>query len=166
MTSKPVLREAATKNEFAAARLLFEEYAEHLAIDLCFQDFESELRQLPDMYGPPSGCLLLVCRDEAFVGCGGVRRISDSVCEMKRLYVRPELRGMKVGRELCIGLIRTASSLGYSRMVLDTLADMTAARSLYRSLGFRDTSPYYLNPTPGVLYMELDCRSEFTDRHR
>src|ERR1700719_2930813 len=70
MTSKPVLREASTKNEFAAARLLFEEYAEHLAIDLCFQDFESELRQLPDMYGPPSGCLLLACRDEAFVGCG------------------------------------------------------------------------------------------------
>jgi putative acetyltransferase len=106
MILKPILREAGTKNEFVAARLLFEEYAEHLAIGLCFQDFESELHQLPDMYGPPSGCLLLACRDEAFVGCGGVRRISDSVCEIKRFYVRPELRGMKVGRELCIGLIR------------------------------------------------------------
>jgi ribosomal protein S18 acetylase RimI-like enzyme len=154
MTSKPVLREAGTQNEFAAARLLFEEYAEHLAIDLCFQDFESELDQLPDMYGPPSGCLLLACCDEAFVACGGVRRISDSVCEMKRLYVRPELRGMKVGRELCVALIRKASALGYTRLVLDTLAEMTAARCLYRSLGFREIPPYYLNPTPGVLYME------------
>ena len=85
---------------------------------------------------------------------------------MKRLYVQSELRGMKVGRELCIGLIQRASSLGYSRMVLDTLADMTSARSLYRSLGFRETSPYYRNPTPGVSYMELDCRDGFIDRNR
>jgi putative acetyltransferase len=166
MTLKPVLREARTKDEYAAARVLFEEYAQQLAIDLCFQDFESELGQLPDMYGPPSGCLVLACHDEAFVGCGGVRRISDTVCEMKRLYIRPEIRGMEVGRELCIALIRKASSLGYTRMVLDTLANMSAARSLYRSLGFRKTSPYYLNPTPGVLYMELDCRGEWIDRHR
>ena len=150
-----VLREAAAAADFASARSLFEEYAARLNIDLCFQGFAAELTQLREIYGPPSGCLLLASQREALVGCGAVRRLSSQACEMKRLYVRPEARGANLGRILAEGLVAKARSLGYARMLLDTLSGMLPAQTLYRSLGFRETSPYYANPLPDVVYMEL-----------
>jgi len=108
------------------------------------------------MYAAPSGCLLLARRDDAFVACGALRRKSETVCEMKRLYVSTEGRGAGLGRRIADALIRKASVLGYSSMVLDTLPGMSAAQGLYRSLGFRERSPYYHNPVAGVVYMELD----------
>jgi putative acetyltransferase len=156
MFAKRQVLEAHHASEFATGRLLFEEYAASLSINLCFESFDSELNQLSEMYGPPLGCLLLFRFDEIFVGCGGVRRLSDGVCEMKRLYVRPVGRGMGLGRTLATGLVRKAAALGYSRMVLDSLVEMTAAQKLYRSLGFRETAPYYDNPRPGFVYMALD----------
>ncbi len=151
-----MLREAAGTADYAAARALFEEYAALLKIDLCFQGFAAELTQLSDMYAPPSGCLLLASDGSRAIGCGGIRRLSEDSCEMKRLYVRPEVRGANLGRLIAQGLIAKARSLGYARMLLDTLIDMVPARTLYRSLGFRETAPYYANPLPGVVYMEID----------
>ena len=159
--------EAATAAQFDAARSLIEEYAAQIGasmgIDLGFQDFAAELNQLPHMYGLPSGCLLLVSRDVEWVGCGALRQLSENVCEMKRLYIKPTVRGAHLGRHLTERLVAKARALGYRRMVLDTLGGMVAAQTLYRSLGFRETEPYYFNPIAGVSYMELDLgTAEFT----
>jgi ribosomal protein S18 acetylase RimI-like enzyme len=150
-----LLLPALNTTDFAVARRLFEEYAAQIGVDLCFQGFGAELEALPSMYGPPTGCLLLVRQGDDAVACGGLRRLRDGVCEMKRLYVQPRARGASLGRRMVLALISQARALGYARMVLDTLPAMTGAQALYRSLGFRETAPYYLNPDPGALYFEL-----------
>jgi putative acetyltransferase len=150
------VREARGAADFTAARTLFEEYAAQLQIDLCFQGFATELTQLSEIYGPPTGCLLLARRGDAPVGCGAVRRLSPQVCEMKRLYIRPDARGANLGRLIADELVARARSLGYFKMRLDTLAGMIPARTLYSSMGFREIPPYYPNPLPDVVYMELD----------
>jgi putative acetyltransferase len=154
----PILTEAARPQDFAAARVLFREYAAELGVDLCFQGFEAELEQLPYLYGAPTGCLLIARADERAVACGALRRLSDEVCEMKRLYVRAEARGTGLGRILAERLTAKGRALSYARMRLDTLARLTAARELYRSMGFAEIAAYYDNPLPGVVYMELDLR--------
>jgi ribosomal protein S18 acetylase RimI-like enzyme len=154
------IAEAATAAQFDAARSLIEEYAAQIGtsmgVDLGFQNFSAELNQLPAMYGPPSGCLLLASRDDEWIGCSALRRFTDEIGEMKRLYVKPTARGADLGRRLTERLVATARALGYRRMVLDTLQGMVAAQTLYRSVGFRETEPYYFNPMAGVSYMELD----------
>lgn len=159
MTSEPAVgvREARSAADFAVASTLFQEYAKQLGVDLCFQGFAGELAQLPGMYGPPAGRLLLAVNGDDVVGCVGVRALKgDSTsCEMKRLYVRDQGRGHGIGRMLARGAVDAGRSLGYRRMVLDTLPTMTVAARLYDELGFREALPYYDNPNEGVRYLEL-----------
>jgi GNAT superfamily N-acetyltransferase len=158
--SRPItLANATSAEDFETARELFREYAASLTIDLCFQGFSTELASLPAMYGPPGGCLILAKHDEAVVACVGVRRFSDSECELKRLFVRESARGGGLGRTLTHAAIRAARELGYSRMLLDTLDEMVAARGLYASLGFTAIPAFYPNPSPGVHFMALDLRA-------
>ena len=151
----PRIQAALTADDFVKARALIAEYSRELGVDLCFQDVAVELANLSTMYGPPGGSLFLASLDSHDIGCIGIRRVSDSTCEMKRLYIRPAHRGAGIGRLLAESAIRMAETLGYRRIVLDTLPSMDTAIGLYRSMGFRETDPYYPNPLPGVIYMEL-----------
>jgi len=148
--------QAQSEAEYTAGRALFEDYARFLGVDLGFQGFTSEVRQLPSIYGPPGGCLLLARRNAAFIGCVGVRRWSAGSCEMKRLYVQQVARGTGTGAALVLAAIERARAMGYRRMLLDTLPDMNAAHRLYESLGFRPCAPYRHNPIAGTTYMALD----------
>ena len=137
-------------------RLLFIEYAEFLGHDLGFQDFDGEVANLPGAYAPPGGRLLLARADHAVAGGVGLRPLEPGICEMKRLYVRPEFRAIKAGRRLAEAVIKEARAAGYGKMRLDTLPALEAAAGLYRALGFQKIAPYYDNPIIGVRYYELD----------
>ena len=152
------LSQAEGASQIKGARGLFKEYADSTGLDLCFQNFEQELTSLPGDYAPPSGRLIVAYAGEEAAGCVALRRVDDSVCEMKRLYVRPAFRGTGLGRTLAERIVGEAREIGYGRMRLDTLPSMRSAIALYRSLGFREIEPYRFNPVEGALYMELELQ--------
>jgi ribosomal protein S18 acetylase RimI-like enzyme len=146
----------ARESDLPVVRRLFADYVEWLGIDLAFQGFEAELRALPGKYAPPAGRLLLAVRAETAAGCVGLRPLESGICEMKRLWVVPGFRRYGIGAGLVDRVIAEAAQIGYRKMRLDTLAQMTSALELYRSRGFREIPPYYYNPIPETVYLELD----------
>jgi putative acetyltransferase len=143
----------------ADIRLLFLEYAGSLNFSLCFQQFDQELRGLPGEYASPDGRLILCEVDGRPAGCIALKKLEEGICEMKRLYVRPEFRGRGLGLKLVTHLIAEARSAGYSAMRLDTVSGiMDHAIALYRSVGFRNTPPYYASPVANAVYLELELQ--------
>jgi putative acetyltransferase len=148
--------QAASPAQVAQARELFLEYAQSLGFSLCFQNFDQELAQLPGDYAPPEGRLLLAEYKGELAGCVALHKLDQDICEMKRLYLRPQFRGHGLGRALAERIIAEARQIGYRRMRLDTVEPvMKDAVAMYRRFGFRDIAPYRPNPNPGVLYLEL-----------
>ena len=150
------LSRAITPDDIQNARQLFEEYAASLGFSLCFQNFDQELASLPGKYSAPSGCLLLAYSNEQLAGCIALRQLDTETCEMKRLFVRPDFRGARLGKVLVDAIIAEARAIGYKRMCLDTVpGKMDRAIGLYEAIGFRDVEPYYDNPVEGARFMEL-----------
>lgn len=159
----PVKRifQATTDKHIDAARTLFKEYESGLGISLCFQNFNEELKNLPGDYALPEGRLLLANIDDQLAGCIALRKLNDGVCEMKRLFVRPEFRAHGLGRDLVQSIIDEARKLGYTHMRLDTLPGrMDKAIALYQSIGFVEIGPYRENPVEGAKFMELKLATD------
>ncbi|MCW5603860.1 MAG: GNAT family N-acetyltransferase [Burkholderiales bacterium] len=144
-----------TPEQVAAARALYNEYAEWIGMDLSFQGFAEELATLPGAYTPPDGRLLLAETDNEVAGCVALRPLERHVCEMKRLYVRPRFRGCGVGKLLVEHILKEARAIGYMIMRLDTLSFMADAVRLYEAAGFTRCTAYYETPISGTVFMEL-----------
>jgi ribosomal protein S18 acetylase RimI-like enzyme len=138
--------------DVSLVRDLFLEYAGFIGVDLGFQDFQREIATLPGDYDP----ILVAHWNSEPAGCVAMHSIERSLCEMKRLYVRPSFRGHAIGRALAERIVAEARSRGYECMRLDTLPTMTEAIPLYQSLGFVEIPPYRYNPIAGTKFMELD----------
>jgi putative acetyltransferase len=149
-----------TPVQIKATRQIFEEYAAQLGVDLCFQNFDAELAELPGEYVNPEGALLLALVDGEVAGCCALRPLSavdyPNAAEMKRLYVRARYRGLGLGRQLAEAALDAARIAGYHCVLLDTLDDMESARALYVDLGFVGIPPYYHNPIAGAHYLKAD----------
>lgn len=144
------------EQDIETARTLFREYEDKMGLDLCFQGFEAELASLPGNYAEPSGRLLIATTDDAVAGCIALKMIDQETCEMKRLYVREEFRGQRIGIALIERLITDAREIRYKRLRLDTFPPiMSKAVELYRSYGFREIPPYTTDPHPDLLFMDL-----------
>lgn len=146
-----------TPKQIEETRQIFREYEMWIDLDLCFQGFEEELANLPGKYSPPDGRLFLAMSDKKVAGCVALRKLEDEICEMKRLFVRDEFRGQKIGISLIEKIISAAKEIGYQKLRLDTYPPkMGKAVGLYESYGFREIAPYYHNPFGETLFMELE----------
>jgi len=154
------IRPARFPADRAAVLAIFTEYVHSPSVSLDFQGYEEEFADLPGKYAPPEGRLLLAAERERVLGCVALRKVEDGVCEMKRLYVRPEARGMALGRRLAEAIVEEARSAGYAEMRLDVLPEFEAARRVYRSMGFVSADAVSHNPVPGTAFLGLDLRSD------
>lgn len=154
--------QAETNEQIETARKLFREYEAWIGLQLCFQGFDEEVAGLPGKYAVArGGRLFLAFSDENLAGCIALRKLETGVCEMKRLFVKDEFRGQKIGIALIEKLIEEGREIGYEKMRLDTFPPkMAKAVSIYESYGFREIPAYYENPYGDTLFMEKDLRAK------
>lgn len=150
----------ATLAEYEATRQIFQEYAQQLGVNLCFQNFDDELASLPGVYAEPKGALLLAMVDGQLAGCCALCPLDTvdypNASEMKRLYVRNSYRRLGLGRQLAEAILDAARVAGYHHVLLDTLSEMESARALYEDLNFEEIAPYHHNPIAGAHYLKVD----------
>lgn len=151
---------AETTDEIGIVRNLFKEYADGLGFSLDFQDFESELAQLPGEYAFPGGCIVLAHSDDSPAGVVALRKIDDLTCEMKRLYVKKVYRGYGIGKALSVEIIQMARKIGYQYIRLDTISSMKSAIAIYKSLGFVEIPKYRVNPFGDAKFFELKLNDD------
>lgn len=154
------IRDANIPHDISIVRQLFEEYAAAQQVDLCFQGFADELATLPGKYSGPRGGIWLAQGDQQLAGCVALRPLDDRRAEMKRLFVRPDFRGLGLGRAMTLRVMEEARHRGYQWLCLDTLPSMADAIKLYRGLGFVEIPPYYDNPVQGALFLARDLSND------
>lgn len=148
-------REASHHEDYLLAAELFKEYAAQIGIDLEFQGFKTELKNIQEIYSRPGGALMLAYLYKELVGCAGIRKFENNICELKRMYLRQPVRGHGVGRALLQKSITLGRELNYTHMRLDTLPTMTQAIKLYEQEGFYEIQAYRFNPIQGTKYFEI-----------
>ena len=162
--------QAVTEEHIRQVRELFTEYLDFLRtdVDTSVSDlddvppvagYREELANLPGKYAPPDGRLLLAQVEGQAAGCVALYKLGDGVYEVKRLWVRPMFRGKKISRRLVEMLIAEAREMGYTTMMLSTVDILKEAISLYTSLGFETTAPYFDMPAVMLaheIFMKLD----------
>ncbi len=148
------LIKATSEKEFEDGKILFQQYAQSLAFDLSFQQFDKELDTIATKYNAPEGALLLAYDADKPIACIAVRRLEVGVAELKRMFVDPAYRGHQLGQRLLAGALAEAKALHYLSIRLDTVPDMQSAIKLYQAFGFVEIEPYRYNPMPGAIYME------------
>jgi len=131
------------------------EYIAWLDMDLSYRGFDQEMTQFNELFTLPSGLFLMAEVDGEIAGCGGLLRHSASTAEVKRLYVRPAFRGMRLGEQLMMALMARARQLGFERLILDAVPQTVVAQALYRAIGFQEIEPYYANPVAGTKFLAL-----------
>ena len=146
----------AAYNDLENIKLLFNEYTTMLGVNLTFQGYDEEIKNLPGKYALPYGRLYIAYYDNKAAGCIALRKFENDGCEMKRLFVRPVYRHLKIGKKLVDKIIEDARELKYKYMVLDTLSNLHEAVSLYRKSGFQEVEAYYENHLDNVLYFKLE----------
>lgn len=150
------LIEAVSDEDYKIAIQLFEEYAAQIGVDLSFQNFEQELLHLEKQYAKPHGGIYIAFdKERQPIGCFGIRAFEASICELKRMYLKKEYRGLGIGKKLLIQSIQVARAMDYQSMRLDTLPSMQSAINLYKKMGFYEIDPYRFNPIEGTKYLEI-----------
>ena len=160
MTLMPEFITATTEQDYREARTLMREYEMEIEGDLCFQGFEQELDTVEQVYGPPGGRFHIVRHESRTAGCVALRDLGDGGCEMKRLFLRPDFRGIGLGRVCADRIVETAQEMDYATVRLDTLPSMRAAIALYRSMGFAEIGDHTHKPVHGAVSMELVLRRD------
>ena len=150
-----IVRRAIFPDDIASLLCIWREFVANSPVNLDYQDNEADFAALPGKYAAPKGCVLLADREGNIEGCIAFRKVTDEICEMKRLYVRPQARGRRLGHELVGRLIEEARIAGYREMRLDVMEKFVSARKLYRDFGFVAAEPVSFNPVPGASFLGL-----------
>jgi ribosomal protein S18 acetylase RimI-like enzyme len=145
---------ATTDEDYAKARMLFNEYAKAININLDFQHFDEELDGLKKMYALPYGGIILARRETEIIGCVAIRKINLEVGELKRMYIKPNQQKKGIGKILLAEALLLAKNCNYTILKLDTLNYMLPAIHLYKQAGFYEIAPYYHNPIATAVYFE------------
>ena len=147
--------EAIKPQQLSDIEKLLEDYGKLRNHDEALGNYLHELNNLPGEYSAPEGCLLIAYNKNKPAGCVAYKKIGEEICEMKRLYVKDEFRGKKIGEELVLELINIARENKYRLMRLDTHPWMNAAQNLYQKFGFKEVERYNNNPTEGIRFFEM-----------
>jgi len=147
---------ANTPKDFERGHAIIVEYLATLGIDLTYMNLPQEFSTLAEKYAAPEGAFILALDGETVIGCAGVRKIDNEAAELKRVYVKDDYRGYKIGISLIKKGLENARELGYNKIRLDVIPTLVKAKKLYQSLGFYEIAPYFENPVPGTVYMEKE----------
>ena len=153
------LRDLDFARELPQALAIFREYVASPRASLAYQAHALEFANLAHHYAPPAGCLLLAWQGADVLGCAAMRRVDARRAELKRVYVRPQARGLKLGERLVRAVLTRAAQAGYERVCLDVLPEFQTAQCLYERLGFVDAEAVSANPVPGARFMALDLHT-------